>query len=70
MEKRRSAHVLRLLVLCLASAQLDVGKQQTLIFHCGYRILWILPRLRRRKAGRKGSEIPHEALSPFCGLFP
>lgn len=56
--------------LCLDSAQLGDGKQQTLIFHCGYRILRILPHLRRRKAGRKGSQIPQEALSPFCGLFP
>lgn len=70
MEKRRRARALRLLVLCLDSAQLGEGKQQTLIFHCGYRILWILPHLRRRKAGRKGSQIPQEALSPFCGLFP
>lgn len=67
LEERRSAHVLRLLVLCLDSAQLGEG---TLILPCGYRILWILPHLRRRQAGRKGSQIPREALSPFCGPFP
>lgn len=58
MEKRRSAHVLRLLVLCLDSAQLGDGKQQTLIFHCGYRILWILPHLRRRLSDSSGGTEP------------
>lgn len=53
MEKRESTCVTTL-VFHLDSAQLGEGKKQTLIFHCGYRILLIFPYFKRRKVGAKG----------------